>query len=45
MHELRVMAAVDLHVNATYYADHPALKSVYGKIQPVIGVSYFHSTV
>ena len=37
VHELRVMVAIDLHVNATYYAQHPALKSVYGKSQPVIG--------
>ena len=36
VHELRVMAAIDLHVNATY-AQHPTLKSVYGKSQPVIG--------
>ena len=33
-----MMAAVgvDLNVNATY-SQHPALKSVYGNIQPVIG--------
>ena len=31
------MTAVDLHVNATYYAQHPALKSFYQKRQPVIG--------
>ena len=31
-----VMAAIELHVNATYYAEHPALKSVYGKSQSVI---------
>ena len=30
------MAATGLHVNATYYAQHPALKSVYGKSQSVI---------
>ena len=41
MHELRVMAAVELHVNATYYAQHPALKSVYGKCQSVIGGKLF----
>ena len=34
VHELRVMADVDVHVNATH-AKHPALKSVYGKNQPV----------
>ena len=28
VHELRVMKAVELHVNATYYAQHPALKQV-----------------
>ena len=27
---------VELHVNATYCAQHPTLKSVYGKSQPVI---------
>ena len=32
------MAAVELHVNATYYAQHPELKSVYGKSQSVIGI-------
>ena len=31
------MAAVELHVNAKYYAQHPAWKSVYGKSQSVIG--------
>ena len=32
MHELKVItAAVELHVNATYYAEHPALKPVYEK--------------
>ena len=30
LHELRVIAAVELHVNATYI-QHPALKSVYEK--------------
>ena len=37
MHELRVMAAVELHVNATYYSQHPALKSVSGKSESVVG--------
>ena len=41
VHELRVMAAVELHVNATHYAQHPALKSAYGKIQPVTGGKLF----
>ena len=36
-HDLRVMAAAELHVNATYYAQYPALKSAYGKKEPVIG--------
>ena len=36
MHELRVVAAVELHVNVTYYGQHPALKPVYGKSQSVI---------
>ena len=31
---------VELHVNATY-TQHPALKSVYGKDQSVIAISYF----
>ena len=35
------MAAVGPHVNATYYAQHPALKSVYGKNQSVIGGKLF----
>ena len=37
-----MMAAVgvDLNVNATY-SQHPALKSVYGNIQPVIGGKLF----
>ena len=43
LHELRVKAAVELHVNATYYAQHPALKSVYGKSQSVIGGKLFSS--
>ena len=36
VHELQVIAAVELHVNATYYAQHPVLKAVYGKDQIVI---------
>ena len=42
VHELRVMAAVKLHVNATY-AQHPVLKSVYGKIQSGMGGKLFSS--
>ena len=30
-HALRVIVAVELHVNATYHAQHPALKSVLWK--------------
>ena len=46
VHKFRVMAAVELHVNATYYVQqHLALESFYGKGQSVIGgVSYFTST-
>ena len=43
MHELRVMASVKLHVNATCYAQHPVLKSVYGKSQSVLGGKLFSS--
>ena len=43
VHELRVMAAAELHVNATYYAQHPALKSVYEKSQSVMGGKLFSS--
>ena len=38
------MAAVELHVNATYYAQHQVLKSVYGKSQSVIVVKLFSSS-
>ena len=30
-------ATIELHVNATHYVQHPALKPDYGKDQPVIG--------
>ena len=43
MHELRVTAALELHVNATYYTQHPALKSVYEKSQSVIVSKLFTS--
>ena len=43
MKELRVMPAVKLHVNVTYYAQHSALKSIYGKSQSVIGGKSFSS--
>ena len=42
-HELRVSTAVELHVNEAYYAQHPALKTVYGKSQSVIGGKLFSS--
>ena len=37
------MAAVELHINATYYVQYPALKSVYGRDKSVLLclVSYF----
>ena len=37
------MAAVELHVNATYYAQHLGLKSVYGKDQSLISGKLFSS--
>ena len=43
VHELSVTAAVELHVNATYYAQHPALKPVYGKDHSVIAGKLFCS--
>ena len=33
VHELRVMTALKLRVNAKYYAQHPPLESVYRKGQ------------
>ena len=36
IHELRLTASFELHVNETYYVQHPALKSFYGKDQSVI---------
>ena len=44
VYELSLMAAVELHVNATYYAQTPALKSVYGKDQSVIACKLFSSS-
>ena len=41
MHEHRVMEAVELPVNATYYTRHPALKSVYEKSQLALGGKLF----
>ena len=41
MPEVRVMAAIELHVNETYYAQHPALKSLYEKSQTGGWLSYF----
>ena len=43
VHELRLTAAVELYVNATCYAQHPALNSVYGKSQSVIAGKLFSS--
>ena len=43
VHELKVMAAVELHVNATYYIQHTALKSVYEKSQSIMGGKLFSS--
>ena len=37
------MEVIELHINAIYYAQHPALKSVYGKSQSVIGGKLFSS--
>ena len=36
VYKLRMMVSVQLHVNATYYSEYPALKSVYEKIQSVM---------
>ena len=43
VHKLSVMAAVELHVNATYYAQHSAHKSLYGKSQSAIAGKLFSS--
>ena len=43
VHELREMVAVELHVNATYYVQHPVLKSVYEKSQSVTDGKLFSS--
>ena len=40
VHKVRVMAAVDLHLNATY-AQHLALKSIYEKSKYVMGGKLF----
>ena len=37
------MEAIELHINARYYAQHAVLKSVYGKSQSVIGDKLFSS--
>ena len=42
-HELRVIAALKRHLHATYYAQHPALKSVDDKSQLVVGGKLFSS--
>ena len=43
-YELRVIAAVELHVNATYHPQHQTLKSVNGKSQSVIVGKLFYSS-
>ena len=43
VYELRLMAAVELYLNGTYYAQHSTLKSVYGKRKSVIGDKLFSS--
>ena len=43
MHELRVMAAVELNVNVICYAQHPAFKLVYKKGQSIMGSKLFSS--
>ena len=45
MHEPRKLAAAELHVNVAYHTQHPALKSVYGKSQSVIGGKLFSSYI
>ena len=41
--KLRVMTAVELHVNTKYYSQYPLLKSVYEKTQPVMSGELFSS--
>ena len=44
VHELRVIAAIELHVNATHYMPNQFMenqKSVYGKSQSAIGSKLF----
>ena len=44
VHELRVIiVVVELHVNAIYYAEHTALKSVYEKSRSFMGGKLFSS--
>ena len=43
VHERRVITTVELHVNATYYAQHPALKLVYEKSQSLVIGKLFSS--
>ena len=43
VYKLRVTAAVELHVNATYYTRYPAMKSVYEKSQSVMDRKLFSS--
>ena len=41
VHEPRIMEAVELHVNATYYVQYYALKSVDEKSQSLMGGKFF----
>ena len=41
LHELRVMAAVELHFIATYFVQHLELKSVYEKSRSLMGDKLF----
>ena len=43
VHELTVMTTAELHLNATYYSQHPALKSVDQKNQSLRGGMLFYS--
>ena len=37
MHEVTIMTAVELQLNATYYSQHPALKLFFKKSQSAMG--------
>ena len=42
-HELTVMEAIELHLNAIHYVPNPALKSVYKKSQSIMGGQFSFS--